>query len=147
MRAGIVVIDTTEMSLLDKARIMLANLSFEKVPVEYVDSLREQSQSIYPRHMKCIDICKHSNFNPRIIEFCCRDEFWKNIAPSKYPDAIKDKLDHPNDVWQNEFEERLEKPERILAYQLFSLGDNSVPLSSLHIAYEERLSLESQTDY
>lgn len=146
MRAGIVVIDTTEMSLLDKARIMLANLSFEKVPIEYVDSLRERSQLIYPRHMKCINICKHTNFNPRIIEFCCRDEFWKNIAPSKYPDAIKDKLDHPNDVWQNEFEERLEKPERILAYQLFSLGDNSVPLSSLHIAYEERLSLESQTD-
>lgn len=147
MRAGIVVIDTTEMSLLDKARIMLANLSFEKVPIEYVDSLRGRSQLIFPPYMKCIDICKHSNFNPRIIEFCCRDEFRKNIAPSEFPDAIKDKLDHPNDVWQNEFEERLEKPERILAYQLFSLGDNSVPLSSLHIAYEERLSLESQTDY
>lgn len=147
MRAGIVVIDTTEMSLLDKARIMLANLSFEKVPVEYVDSLRERSQSIFSRRMECIDICRHNNFNPRIIEFCCRDEFWKNLAPPDYPDAIKDKLDHPNDVWQNEFEERLEKPERILAYQLFSLGDNSVSLSSLRIAYEERLSLESQTDY
>ena len=147
MRAGIVVIDTTEMSLLDKARIMLANLSFEKIPVEYVDSLRERSQSIFSRRMECIDICRHNNFNPRIIEFCCRDEFWKNLAPPDYPDAIKDKLDHPNDVWQNEFEERLEKPERILAYQLFSLGDNSVPLSSLRIAYEERLSLESQTDY
>lgn len=147
MRAGIVVIDTAEMSLLDKARIMLANLSFENVPVEYVDSLRKRSQSYFSFQMKCIDICKHNNFNPRIIEFCCREELWKNIAPSEFPDAIKDKLDHPNDVWQNEFEERLEKPERILAYQLFSLGDNSVPLSSLHIAYEERLSLESQTDY
>lgn len=147
MRAGIVVIDTTEMSLLDKARIMLANLSFEKVPIEYVDSLRERSQSIFSRRMKCIDICKHGNFNPRIIEFCCRVDFWKNIAPSKFPDAIKDKLDHPNDVWQNEFEERLEKPERILAYQLFSLGDNSVPLSSLRIAYEQRLSFEPQADY
>ena len=147
MRAGIVVIDTTEMSLLDKARIMLANLSFEKVPIEYVDSLRERSQSIFSRCMKCIDICKHGNFNPRIIEFCCRVDFWKNIAPSKFPDAIKDKLDHPNDVWQNEFEERLEKPERILAYQLFSLGDNSVPLSSLRIAYEQRLSFEPQADY
>lgn len=147
MRAGIVVIDTTEMSLLDKARIMLANLSFEKVPIEYVDSLRERSQSFFSRRMKCIDICKHGNFNPRIIEFCCREDFWKNIAPSKFPDAIKDKLDHPNDVWQNEFEERLEKPERILAYQLFSLGDNSVPLSSLRIAYEQRLSFEPQADY
>ena len=147
MRAGIVVIDTTEMSLLDKARIMLANLSFENVPVEYVDSLRKRSRSYFSFQMKCIDICKHNNFNPRIIEFCCRDEFWKNLAPSDFPDAIKDKLDHPNDVWQNEFEERLEKPERILAYQLFSLGDNFVPLSSLRIAYEERLSLESQTDY
>lgn len=147
MRAGVVIIDTTEMSLLDKARIMLANLSFENVPVEYVDSLRKRSQSYFSFQMKCIGICKHSNFNPRIIEFCCREEFWKNIAPSEFPDAIKDKLDHPNDVWQNEFEERLEKPERILAYQLFSLGDNSVPLSSLHIAYEERLLLEPQADY
>lgn len=147
MRAGIVVIDTTEMSLLDKARIMLANLSFENVPVEYVDSLRERSQSFLSHQMKCIGICKHNNFNPRIIEYCCRDEFWNSIAPSEFPDAIKDKLDHPNDVWQNEFEERLEKPERILAYQLFSLGDNSVPLFSLQIAYEERLSLEPQADY
>lgn len=146
MRAGVVIIDTTEMSLLDKARIMLANLSFENVPVEYVDSLRKRSQSYFSFQMKCIEICKHNNFNPRIIEFCCREEFWKNKAPSEFPDAIKDKLDHPNDVWQNEFEERLEKPERILAYQLFSLGDNSVPLSSLHIAYEKRLSLEPQAD-
>lgn len=146
MRAGVVIIDTTEMSLLDKARIMLANLSFENVPVEYVDSLRKRSQSYFSFQMKCIEICKHNNFNPRIIEFCCREEFWKNKAPSEFPDAIKDKLDHPNDVWQNEFDERLEKPERILAYQLFSLGDNSVPLSSLHIAYEKRLSLEPQAD-
>ena len=147
MRAGVVIIDTTEMSLLDKARIMLANLSFENVPVEYVDSLRKRSQSYFSFQMKCIDICKHNNFNPRIIEFCCREEFWKNKAPSEFPDTIKEKLDHPNDVLQNEFEERLEKPERILAYQLFSLGDNSVPLSSLHSAYEERLSLEPQADY
>ena len=97
--------------------------------------------------MKCIDLCKHNNFNPRIIEFCCREDFWKDMDPSEFPAAIKIKLDHPNDVWQNEFEERLDQPERILAYQLFSLGDNSIPLSSLQKAYEARMSLEPRTDY
>lgn len=147
MSAGIVLIDTTEMSLLDKARIMLANLSFEKVPLEYVDAIRERSSSFLSHHMKCIDLCKHNNFNPRIIEFCCREDFWKDIDPSEFPAAIKNKLDHPNDVWQNEFEDRLDQPERILAYQLFSLGDNSIPLSSLQKAYEARMSLELRTDY
>ena len=147
IRAGIVLIDTTEMSLLDKARITLANLSFEKVPLEYVDALRERSSSFFSHHMKCIDLCKHNNFNPRIIEFCCRGDFWKDIDPSEFPAAINNKLDHPNDVWQNEFEERLDQPERILAYQLFSLGDNSIPLSSLQKAYEARTFLEPRTDY
>lgn len=108
IRAGIVLIDTTEMTLLDKARITLANLSFEKVPLEYVDALRERSSSFFSHHMKCIDLCKHNNFNPRIIEFCCREDFWKDIDPSEFPAAINNKLDHPNDVWQNEFEERLD---------------------------------------
>lgn len=40
-------IDTKEMSILDKARIMLSNLAFEKVPVEYVDALKAPSSSLF----------------------------------------------------------------------------------------------------
>lgn len=127
IRADIVVIDTKEMSILDKARIMLSNLAFEKVPVEYVDALKAPSSSLFSCQMKCIGLCEHNNFNPRIIEFCCRSEFWTNRDPLDFPSAIKAKLDHPNDVWQNEFEDRLGKAERILAYQLFSLGVPTLP--------------------
>ena len=63
-----------------------------------------------------------------------------------FPSAIKAKLDHPNDVWQNEFEDRLGKAERILAYQLFSLGDANVAIDALRIAYEARMALEVQSD-
>lgn len=146
IRADIVVIDTKEMSILDKARIMLSNLAFEKVPVEYVDALKAPSSSLFSCQMKCIGLCEHNNFNPRIIEFCCRSEFWTNRDPLDFPSAIKAKLDHPNDVWQNEFEDRLGKAERILAYQLFSLGDANVAIDALRIAYEARMALEVQSD-
>lgn len=59
---------------------------------------------------------------------------------------IKERLDHPNDVWRNEFEVRLDKSERILAYQLFSLGDKGVPVSALRKAYDARMSLETHSD-
>ena len=146
MGIGIVVINTSEMSLLDKARIFLSSLSYGKVPMEYVDSLRTRAPSFLSAQMKCIELCRHDNYNPRIIEFCCRSEFWEGVSPSSFPDAIKEKLDHPNDVWQNEFEERLEKSERMLAYQLFSLGDNNIPIISLKTAYETRLRLEPELD-
>ena len=38
------------------------------------------------------------------------------------------------------------KAERILAYQLFSLGDANVAIDALRIAYEARMALEVQSD-
>lgn len=146
MGVGFVLINTSDMSLLDKARIFISNLAFEKVPTEYVNSLTKREESVFTNRMKCVALCEHANYNPRIIEYCSRRDSWEGIAPSGFPAMIKERLDHPNDVWRNEFEVRLDKSERILAYQLFSLGDKGVPVSALRKAYDARMSLETHSD-
>ena len=52
----------------------------------------------------------------------------------------------PVDIWKNEFEERLGEEERVLAYQLFSFGTESVRLSHLKTAFNSRIKLSSGID-
>ena len=48
----IVTIDTSTMTLVDKGRIFISNLMFEKVPVEYVSSLTVRNNRVFDKSMK-----------------------------------------------------------------------------------------------
>ena len=144
--SSIVILDTSSMTLTDKGRIFVSNLAFGKVPDAYVSSLRERSGFIFDRAMKCVRLCNHHNYNPRILEYCCRPDFWGQLDPSRFYEAILDKLDHPGDVWRNEFEDRLGKAERMLSFLLFSLSDGPIPLDSLKLAFDARMAPETGLD-
>ncbi len=144
--SSIVTIDTSSMTLADKGRIFVSNLTFGKVPDVYVSSLRERSDFKFKRAMKCVGLCNHRNYNPRILEYCCCPDFWGQLEPSQFYKAILDKLNHPDDVWRNEFEDRFGKVERMLSFLLFSLSDGPVPVDSLKAAFDARVELETGLD-
>lgn len=127
----VVVVDTDEMSLLDRGRILLSNLRFEDISRQYIDALRG---------MTCVSVCQHRNYNPRVVEYCCQKEFAERYSPREYPKAIFEKMKDPAEVWQNEFDERLGKEDRILAYQLYSMTNEFVPVNDLRASFEVRIS-------
>ena len=127
----VVVVDTDEMSLLDRGRILLSNLRFEDISRQYIDALRG---------MTCVSVCQHRNYNPRVVEYCCQKEFAERYSPCEYPKAIFEKMKDPAEVWQNEFDERLGKEDRILAYQLYSMTNEFVPVNDLRASFEARIS-------
>lgn len=139
----LVYIDTSSMGLLDKARIFLSNLRFENVPQPYINALSEKVDN---DKAGCVKICEHPNYNPRVIEYCSRPEFIERCNLNNYYSAIVSRLNNPVDIWKNEFEERLGEEERVLAYQLFSFGTESVRLSHLKTAFNSRIKLSSGID-
>lgn len=139
----LVYIDTSSMGLLDKARIFLSNLRFENVPQPYIKAL---SEKVDKDKAGCVKICEHPNYNPRVIEYCSRPEFIERCDLNNYYSAIVSRLNNPVDIWKNEFEERLGEEERVLAYQLFSFGTESVGLSHLKTAFNSRIKLSSGID-
>lgn len=139
----LVYIDTSSMGLLDKARIFLSNLRFENVPQPYIKAL---SEKVDKDKAGCVKICEHPNYNPRVIEYCSRPEFIERCDLNNYYSAIVSRLNNPVDIWKNEFEERLGEEERVLAYQLFSFGKESVSLSHLKTAFNSRIKLSSGID-
>ena len=139
----LVLIDTSSMALLDKARILLSSLRFEKVPQPYIEAL---SKKVDKEKAACVKICENANYNPRVIEYCSRPEFIERCDLNDYYSAIISRLNNPIDIWKNEFEERLDEEERVLAYQLFSFGKKHVSLSHLKTAFNSRIKLSHGID-
>lgn len=139
----LVLIDTSSMALLDKARILLSNLRFENVPQPYIEAL---SKKVDKDKAGCVKICEHANYNPRVIEHCSRPEFIEQCDLNNYCSEIVSRLNNPIDIWKNEFEERLGEEERVLAFQLFSFGKKFVSLSHLKTAFNSRIKLSYGID-
>lgn len=139
----VLLINTEEISLEDRARILLANLQRFNMPDGYISALcqrREYGQ------IGCQIICQHRNYNPRIIEYCASPTYYEQYTCEEFFGAVCKTLENPEMIWANEFEERLEKRDRLLLFQLHSLTDLSVPLSVLCTAFEARIALESDID-
>lgn len=139
----LVLIDTSSMALLDKARILLSNLRFENVPQPYIEAL---SKKVDKDKAGCVKICEHANYNPRVIEYCSRPELIERCDLDNFYSTIISHLNNPVDIWKNEFEERLGEEERVLAYQLFSFGNKFVSLSHLKAAFNSRIKLSHGID-
>lgn len=73
-----------------------------------------------------MNIIKHKNYNPRIIEFITKENNYRKISTDDYYEYTIRKLNNPLDVWEEEFEERIDYIDRIILYCLYSLTDKYV---------------------
>ena len=113
-------IDVNDISYLDRARI-LYNLM-------YHNNVTKKSYQSVKENRKYNSIINHKSFNTRIIEMCAKNA---NKRDDDFYDYLIESLNNPKGIWKSEFE-RIEVCDVILMYQLYTLGNNYVPIDVIH---------------
>lgn len=125
------IIDMTNMSNLEKAKILYNHLYFKNVSNDFLFQIK-----IDKNYWKII---QHPNYNPRIIEYICTPHRLSNIIADEYMDFILKSLNNPEEVWKNEFERRLKDSDRILVTTLYSLSNSVISKEFLKTCYNHRI--------
>lgn len=131
-------LDIKDISNVEKARIFYNHLFFNEIPKEYRKNIKIDSGYL--------KIILHENFTPRIIEYVTRKNVFKDIKPENYTEFILDKLNNPEEIWKNEFTNRLNQPDRVLLMVLYSLTNTAVPLDFLKRCYSRIISKQASLD-
>lgn len=124
-------LDLDEMSSFEKAKILYNHLYFNGLPQDYLSQVK--------RNKGYLRIVNHINYNPRIIEYVTQKHNYETVYSRNYLQYIIGKLDNPEDVWKDEFRNRLDMSDRILMNTLYSLSDTAVDNVVLERAFNERI--------
>src|SRR5699024_6205884 len=127
-------IDKSSISSEERYEIFEKHLNYNKVPKNYQEYLMKEN--------RYLDIINHGNFNPRIIEYISNQRNTIEETEESYYDFILSKLDDPKDVWQDEFENRIEPIDRIFLYTLYSISEGKADEEDIKLAFEKRISKE-----
>ena len=114
------VIDMSRISDVEKARIFYHHLYFGNVPLEYRTEIRKNKHYL--------QIVRHKNYNPRIVEFICSRRQIESVKADQYFDFVMRCLDKPEQIWKNEYEKRLAASDRILLMTLYSLTNTMISI-------------------
>ena len=131
-------IDLNDMSQIEKAEILYNHIYFNDLPEKYFADIKKDR-----RYM---NIVKHRNYNPRIIEYVTKTNRIKELEIEDYYKYIMDNLDNPKDVWKDEFENRLEVSDRKLMFTLYSLTNTYIDIDRLNKAYINCIAKDSRID-
>lgn len=132
-------LDMSHISSLDKAEILYNHLFFNRIEARYFKRITEDR--------RYLQIINHPNYNPRIIEFISKKDVYKKVSPEKYFDFIIKSLNNPRQVWEDEYENRLGKADRILLNTIYSLTNTLVPISLVKECYDYRMRSEEGIDF
>lgn len=131
-------LDLNRMSDLEKAKIFYNHLFFNNVPTDHLQCIKEGR--------KYLSIIKHTNYSPRIIEYVCHPRTVQSLSSESYIGFIMENLNNPQQIWKNEYERRLDIPDRVLLTTLFSLTNTTISISQLEACFNQRLVAFSQID-
>lgn len=132
-------INMTKMSSLEKAKILYNHLFFSELPREYFEKIKEDK--FYWK------IINHPNYNPRIIEHFTTKYNADRIKVHDYQEFILGCLSNPQEIWKNEFENRLRACDRLLVYTVYSLTNTSVSFEIVKKCYNRLIKNESEIDF
>lgn len=113
-------INVNDLTILDRARILYNLMYYNHVPLNYFKNIKDDK--------KYNNIINHKSFNTRIIEMSIKRA--NDVNSNQFYEFIINSLNNPQSVWKSEFE-RIELVDVILMYQLFTLGDNYIPIDIL----------------
>lgn len=114
-------IDVNDLSQLDRARILYNLMYHNGVTKKSFNNIKKDNNYNL--------IINHKSFNTRIIEMCCKRS--NRVASENFFNYIIESLNNPKDIWKSEFE-RIETCDVVLMYQLYTLGNNYIPVDCLH---------------
>lgn len=122
----------------EKAKIFYNHLYFNNVPLNY-----RRNISLDKKYLKIVE---HKNYNPRIIEFVTKKRNYNKVKNDDYFDFVLKKLDNSEEIWNDEFENRMESLDRIFMNTLYSLGDVKVNKEVVRSAFNHRIKNEEAID-
>ena len=93
---------------LDKAKILYNHIYHSNLDNIYIDQIYKGKR--YKQ------IIKHRNYNPRIIEFITDNTRINKVKPERYWDYIIDKLENPEEIWSDFFQNQVDDSVRVLSY-------------------------------
>lgn len=132
------ILDMNCLQPIEKAKILYNHLYFNDVPTEYLDQIK-----INKNYWKIIN---HPNYNPRIIEYICNLRHIESVRPNNYMNFILKCLNNPEQVWKNEFENRLSYVDRALLTTLYSLTNTTISKGLLKKCFNSRIKLFTGLD-
>ncbi|RCX23333.1 restriction endonuclease [Fontibacillus phaseoli] len=132
-------INMDDITPLEKAKIFYNHLKFKNIPSDYYNSIKENKHYL--------KIVQHKNYTPRIIEHVTYEHNYLKETPTLYFNYIFDTLANPNDIWKNEFEQRLLDIDRAFLSTLYSLTDTNVEHDIFKKCFYKRLSRMKNIDF
>ncbi len=135
---SIYVLNMDRLSPLEKARIFYNHIYFNGMDAEYFAEFKKEK--------RYLDIIRHKNYTPRIIEFICKRKQYQAQEPSGYYEFAMKQLNDPQKIWRNEYDKRLDEVDRLLLLTLYSLSAYTVEESIVKACFEYRLSCERKVD-
>ncbi len=114
-----------------KARILYNHLYFSDLPQGYRDAL--VADDFY------LEVVKHQNFVPRIIEWLSGYVRIKNVPPEQYRTHVAQLLDMPERIWAHAFEQQISAGGRsvLLAMAASKYGIDLVDLEPVWFALHQ----------
>lgn len=136
---GVFMINMDVISDLEKAKILYNHLYFKHIKKQYFDVIKKEKNYL--------QIIKHKNYNPRIIEFVTNSYHISNVSPDKYYNFILQNLNDPSKAWEDEYVRRLKFVDRILLTTLYSITNTTAPYKLVKECFEHRIEDISGIDY
>ena len=132
------ILNMTAIDIIEKAKIFYNHICFNGMEKEYFAEIKKDK--------RYYNIIRHPNYTPRIIEFICNPNRYKDVLPINYYRFAMQQLNNPKEIWKDEYERRLQKVDRLLLLTLYSLSDSAVSEEKVKNCFERRLSCETDID-
>ena len=124
-------LDLNQMSSVEKAKILYNHLAFSGIPKEYFWDLQKDR--------RYRQIVHHPNYNPRIIEYVCNPIRYENVKPNQFFKFVCRHLDNPQQIWADEYDDRLQTADRILLQTIYSMTKTTVSADLVSQCFVRRL--------
>lgn len=128
-----ILVDTNEISYLDKAKILYNHLYFSGMGNDFFEEIK--------RDENYFKIIEHKNYNPRIIEYMTINNRFKE--PKKYIKEFLKNLENPSQIWKSQFK-KMNEEDRIFLFTLYSLTNYGIEERILKDAVNKRLTARNK---
>ncbi|MDA7988570.1 MAG: restriction endonuclease [Alphaproteobacteria bacterium] len=108
------IIELSDYSRAQKARILYNHLYFSDLPQPYKDAVLE--------NRFFLRIIKHEQFNPRLIEWLSAYRRVSRVPPSEYQEHILNLLDSPESIWLHAFQNEISTSAQRVLLTLYTTG-------------------------
>lgn len=126
------------LSPLDKARILYNHIWHSGLEPEHIESFYVKK--------RYHEVIRHTNFNPRIIQFITDPQRLVDVPSEAYWRHIEGLLDNPAKIWEHPFNAQLDDFGRFLVL-LVAFNGNSVAEKNLMAAYASGLRMPEHSNF